>query len=109
MQKHEGTFWVFGESPFLLTGTLCVKDPYTLEFLGEIPTTQGNWAGGEMILFKIVIEGKPGWLSGLVSPSAQGLILETQDRVPCQAPCMKPASPSAFVSVSVSLLSVCLS
>ena len=31
-------------------------------------------------------------------PSAQGVILETQDRVPHQAPCMEPASPSACVS-----------
>ena len=28
------------------------------------------------------------WLSGLAPPSAQGVILETWDRVPCQAPCM---------------------
>ena len=48
--------------------------------------------------------GQPGWLSGLVP--AQGVILETQDRVPCQAPCTEPASPSACVSAS---LSVCLS
>ena len=47
--------------------------------------------------------GQPGWLSGLVPPSAQGVILKTQDRVPCQAPCMEPASPSACVSVSLSL------
>ena len=30
-------------------------------------------------------------------PSAQGRILESQDRVPQRAPCMKPASPSACV------------
>ena len=47
--------------------------------------------------------GQPGWLSGLVLPLAQGVILETQDRVPCQAPHREPASPSAWVSVSLSL------
>ena len=36
-------------------------------------------------------------------PSAQGMILETWDQVPCQAPCMEPASPSACVSASLSL------
>ena len=34
-------------------------------------------------------------------PSAQGVILESQDRVPHQAPCMEPASPSACVSASL--------
>ena len=46
--------------------------------------------------------GQPGWLSGLAPPSAQGLILETQDQVPCQAPCMEPVSPSACVATSLS-------
>ena len=36
-------------------------------------------------------------------PSAQNVILETRDRVPRQAPCMEPASPSAGVSASLSL------
>ena len=45
--------------------------------------------------------GQPRWLSGLAPPSAQGLILETQDGVPHQTPCMKPASPSACVSASL--------
>ena len=39
-------------------------------------------------------------------PSAQGMILGSWDRVPHQAPCMESASPSAYVSAS---LSVCLS
>ena len=43
------------------------------------------------------------WLSGLAPPSAEGLVLETQDRVPRRAPCMEPASPSACVSASLSL------
>ena len=47
--------------------------------------------------------GIPGWLSGLAPPSVQGVILETQDRVPRRAPCMEPASPSACVSASLSL------
>ena len=42
--------------------------------------------------------GQSRWLSGLALPSAHGMILESQDRVPCQAPCMEPASPSACVS-----------
>ena len=49
-------------------------------------------------------------LSGLALPSARGVILETQDRVPRQVPCMEPASPSACVSASVCLsLSLSLS
>ena len=38
-------------------------------------------------------EGAAQVLSGLVPPSAQDLILETPDRVPCQALCMEPAFP----------------
>ena len=52
---------------------------------------------------------QPRWRSGLAPPAAQGVILETLDRVPRQAPCMEPASPSACVSASLSLsLSLCL-
>ena len=47
--------------------------------------------------------GPPQWLSSLVPPSAQGVILETWNRVPRQAPCMEPASPSACVSASFPL------
>ena len=36
-------------------------------------------------------------------PSAQGVILESQDQVPHRAPCMEPASRSACVSASLSL------
>ena len=57
-------------------------------------------------ILKFAILGQPGWLSGLVSPLAQGVILETRDRVPRRAPCIEPASPSACVSASPSL---CLS
>ena len=44
--------------------------------------------------------GHPRWLSCLALPSAQVMILETRDRVPCRAPCMEPASPSASLSLS---------
>ena len=52
-------------------------------------------------LLKIFSLGQPGCLSGLVTPLAQSVILETRDRVPRQVPCMEPASPSACVSVSL--------
>ena len=45
-----------------------------------------------------------GFLGGSVVerlPWTQGLILETQDRVPHQAPCREPASASACVSASL--------
>ena len=51
--------------------------------------------------------GQPRWLSGLALPSAQDVILETWDQVPCQAPCMEPPSSSACVSAFLSL-SLCL-
>ena len=41
-------------------------------------------------------------------PLAQGVILGSRDRVPHQAPCMEPASPSAHVSASL-CVSLCLS
>ena len=47
--------------------------------------------------------GIPGWRSGSAPALAQGVILETQDRIPRQAPGMEPASPSACVSASLSL------
>ena len=36
-------------------------------------------------------------------PSAQGMILESRDRVPHRAPCVESASPSACVSASLSV------
>ena len=36
-------------------------------------------------------------------PLAQGVILESQDRVPCQAPNLEPASPFACVSAPLFL------
>ena len=44
--------------------------------------------------------GSPGGSVVEHLPLAQGMILEAQDRVPHRAPCMEPASPSAFVSAS---------
>ena len=55
------------------------------------------------IIIKNTDEGQPWWLSGLALPLARGLILETQDRAPCQASCIEPASPSACVSASFSV------
>ena len=37
-------------------------------------------------------------------PLAQGMILDSWDRVPHRAPCMEPVSPFACVSVSLSVL-----
>ena len=45
--------------------------------------------------------GQPRWHSSLAPPAAWGVILESWDRVPHQAPCMEPASPSASQSVSM--------
>ena len=50
---------------------------------------------------RITIQGQPPWHSGLVLPAAHGVILETLDRVPRQALCMEPASPSAYVCLSL--------
>ena len=47
--------------------------------------------------------GQPEWHSGLALPSAQGVILESQNRVPYRAPGTEPASPSVCVSSSLSL------
>ncbi|CAK7322364.1 hypothetical protein VULLAG_LOCUS23981 [Vulpes lagopus] len=52
-------------------------------------------------LWKFHYTRQPWWLSGLAPPSAQGVILETWDRVASGAPCREPASPSACVSVSL--------
>ena len=58
--------------------------------------------------FKSNFWGQPWWRSGLAPPAAQGVILETLDRVPCQALCMMLASPSACDSASL-FTSLCLS
>ena len=46
---------------------------------------------------------KPWWLSGLAPSSAQGVILETRDRVPPRAPCMGGLPPSASLSLCLSI------
>ena len=48
---------------------------------------------------KNILIGQPRWCSGLVPPAAQGMILETLDRVPRQALCVEPASLSASLSL----------
>ena len=64
------------------------------------PVADGACIG--RIYAKLQKFGQPGWLSGLALPLAQGLILETRDRVPCRTPCVEPASPSAPLSLCVS-------
>ena len=53
------------------------------------------------LVCKIQSEGQPGWLSGLASPSAQGVILEIRNRGPHRAPCMEPASLALSLSLSL--------
>ena len=59
-----------------------------------------------------VCTGQPGWLSGLEPLSAQGVILETRDRVPRRAPgawsLLLPLPVSLPLSLSLSL-SLCVS
>ena len=51
-------------------------------------------------------QGRPGGSAVEHLSSAQGMILGSQGRVPHQAPCMEPASPSACVSDSLSSVSL---
>ena len=64
---------------------------------------RGRWA----VLLERGVEGSPRWPSGLAQPSASlqpgGVILETRDQVPRQAPCTEPAFPSACLSVCLCL------
>ena len=60
-----------------------------------------HWKSSVRKALKMLLLGQPGWLSGLVPPSAQGVILETWDRIPHQAPCMEPASPPLPLSLCV--------
>ena len=66
---------------------------FLLTHLAQVKTRDQKWNIGQ-----------PWWLSSLAPPSGKGAILETQDRVPHRAPCMEPASPSACVSASLSLM-----
>ena len=52
---------------------------------------------------KISVPGCLGDLAVERLPWAQGVILETWDRVPHRASCVEPASPSACVSASLSV------
>ena len=45
----------------------------------------------------------PGWLSGQVSAFGSEHDPGSWDQVPTQAPCEDPASPSAYVSASLSV------
>ena len=67
----------------------------------------GEWhevrQGRSMSLIRVWSLGQPQGLSGLAPPSVQGVILETQDRVPRRVPWMKPAFPSACISDSLSV------
>ena len=65
-----------------------------------------------MLINKLHDEGHLGGSVVEHLPLTQGMILESRDQVPHQAPCMEPTSPSACVSASLSLslsLSLCLS
>ena len=53
---------------------------------------------------KIWREGRLGGSMVKCLPSAQDMVLESPDRIPHWAPCMEPASSSAYVSVSMSLM-----
>ena len=89
----------------LATSSWCLKKLVPPE--RGLPTLQGD----PQLLFPSVVEGSTqGHLGGSAIgslPSAQGMILESRDRVPHRAPLMEPASPSACVSASLSL-SLCI-
>ena len=56
-------------------------------------------------IISVLKMGKLGCLGGSVAerlPLAQGVILESQDRVPYRASCMEPACVSAYLSLCVS-------
>ena len=72
--------------------TYCVRVCVCVcQYLNAVPHSKVSERRACSLL--ITKPGQPGWLSGLAPPSAQGLILETWDQVPRQAPCMEPASP----------------
>ena len=57
----------------------------------------------QIIPKKLVGHGWPGGSAVEPLPSAQGVTPGSRDRVPRRAPCMEPASPSAWVSASLSV------
>ena len=56
-----------------------------------------------VLIFKPRVLGRLSGSAVECLPLAQGVILESWDRVSHQAPCMDPASPSACVSAFLSL------
>ena len=68
-----------------------------------LPIPQRFQQASENIMVKSQILGSLGGAAVWRLPLAQGTILESQDRVPRQAPGMEPASSSACVSASLSL------
>lgn len=101
--KHLTTF--FSKSVLL---PLPLEHPFCSSSLSLLnPTTDKPWTvtqweklqnSGSSSSNRTHQAGQSRWHSGLVPPAAQGVILETLDRVPPQALCMMPASPSACVS-----------
>ena len=80
----------------------------TLDQMSPLPALRRGSGEAHFISSSLALHlkrclGQPGWLSDLAPPSAQGLILETRDCVPCQAPCMGPVSPSASLPLSLSV------
>ena len=76
---------------------------------GLLPTkwqpTLTDGSGNPKVKILLKFRRKGGSLGGSVVwclPLAPGAVLESRDRVPCRAPGMGPASPSAFVSASLS-------
>ncbi|XP_072586772.1 leptin receptor isoform X2 [Vulpes vulpes] len=94
-------------SSILLLGMLLISHQRMKKlFWEDVPNPKNcSWAQGlnfqkiTFVFLTIICYGQPRWPSGLVPPSARGVILETRDRVPHWAPCTEPASPSAFHSV----------
>ena len=58
---------------------------------------------GNLCLIKSCTQGCLGSLAVKRLPLAQVMILESQDLVPHQAPCMEPASSTACISAALSL------
>ena len=73
---------------------------FELEFIMRVgPLVQSILLTVSLIKMQGCLDGS----MGECLPSAQGMVLESQDRVPHWAPCREPASPSACVSASLPL------
>ena len=79
------------------------KDICTPMFISALLTRAKIWKQPKCPLIaewiKKMCIGQPGWLSGLAPPSTQGI-----PGIPCRALWVEPASPSACVSASLSLI-----